>query len=186
MIVIEGPDGAGKTTLKENLLTHHDLHLVRRHCDSDGPIVRLRSWVERDLKQIPQAADLYDRHALISEPIYGPIVRGSTVEGFSDPEWFLSTWGSFLAQKPILIFCMPPLRTVMDNIHDPYISQMDGVERHIRAIYYSYHFLILRLKAGGYDRIITWDYTSPDIDRNMFLLSSIISQELMDERTDLD
>lgn len=178
MIVIEGPDGSGKTSLKNDLLTRiPQLNPVRRHCDSDGPTTELRHWVDRDLGQIPQTADLYDRHPLISEPIYGPVIRGSVNKGFDDPGWYLTAWGSFLAQKPIIIFCQPPLSHVITNCHNSY--QMRGVNGVIPAIYYGYHYLNLQMKVQGYKRIITWDYTRQDKAAYFHMMVQVINGELV-------
>ena len=66
-IVIEGPDGAGKSTLAERLIEHLPLKLQK----GEGPpksqveiIQRVQSYLEMDYT-------LFDRHPCISQPIYG-------------------------------------------------------------------------------------------------------------------
>jgi GTPase SAR1 family protein len=166
MIVIEGPDGAGKTTLKERLFNDIPaLDQVERHCDTHGPVTNLRDWVEFQLitpNQI-RPTHVYDRHALISEPIYGPIIRGNMVQGFDDEGWYSRMWNYFLTitPSPVFIFCLPPLSDVRINVKAA--EQMKGVTKHINPIYWAYHMLYIRMAEASFYRnaytAIKWDYT---------------------------
>lgn len=162
-VIIEGPDGGGKTTLKDKLLTDiPHLHQVPRHSESlQGPVEDMKKRVEYELwddeGQICKHC-LFDRHALISEPIYGPTCRGKVFDGMANEDWFITSWSLLTTLKPIIIFCLPNLATVRYNIVRNPKEQMAGVIGNIEAIYYGYLFLYYRLIAEGH-RAYKWDYT---------------------------
>ena len=75
MLIVEGPDGAGKTQLIQRLRLNLQLELMPRVVSSDTEMmVDLQEWVNEDLHAGLKRA-IYDRHRLISEPIYGPVLR---------------------------------------------------------------------------------------------------------------
>src|SRR5690606_19728356 len=137
MIIVEGPDGAGKTRLVLRLA--QDLHLTpeRRVVDKDtNALTPLKQWVNDDLASWPRKA-LYDRHRLISEPIYAPIVRGSMNDGFEDRLWFTLSFEQFQLMRPIIIYCLPPFEEVKHNVFKD--DDNVAVRDHIEAIYWLYH-----------------------------------------------
>lgn len=120
MIVVEGPDGAGKTTLINQLTELTGLSVAPRVVSKDAEaMVDLVKWTEVNVSTGFQKV-IFDRHRLISEPIYGPILRDKPQPGFSDPQWFYHQLRAFYELDPIIIYCLPPYKTVYDNVkHDP-------------------------------------------------------------------
>lgn len=180
MIVVEGPDGAGKSTLLENLVVSLEVTPMPRACTSkDGPVNELQEWTSENIAQVlaqPHQLHLIDRHPLISEPIYGPLVRGSLAEGF-ETSWYIGAWQTWLMCRPTLIICLPPEEVVRENVLKSDDGQMEGVTMNIRAIYWLYNNLAARLKAYGQPTVYLWDYTSPEADDVYAVITSQLTIE---------
>lgn len=116
MIVVEGPDGAGKTTLISRLSDELQLEVAPRVVSKDAEaMVNLKQWTEDNVREGFQPR-IFDRHRLISEPIYGPVLRDAPEPGFDDPYWFRGMMAEFYALEPIVIYCLPPWPVVWKNI----------------------------------------------------------------------
>lgn len=77
-IVIEGPDGAGKTTLAKGF-KDHDYH-------HEGPPSDGYDLLKYYTTLLDQTVDtIFDRHAL-SELVYGPLLRGKSRISFEEVE----------------------------------------------------------------------------------------------------
>lgn len=102
MIVLEGPDGGGKSTLLERL---KPVFREYEFLHSGGPV---RSSTDLDARMAQShPRQVRDRHYCISEPIYGPL--------FGRPNMITEpVMQHFLRQRPFVIFCfaldddMPP------------------------------------------------------------------------------
>ncbi len=143
-IIVDGPDGAGKDNLIRDLVNHLGLPLHPRFVQSTGgPPTNLDELVERDVST-PAFWDqhhtwIYNRHPVISEPIYGPIVRGQAIGSFALPSW-LDRMRRRIAERCVVVFCIPPWSEVHNNIVNPAdgIEHMAGVEANAHAIYRAY------------------------------------------------
>lgn len=157
MLIVEGPDGAGKTTLLTRM--SHQLHLEvepRVVTKDTEAMVDLRRWVDEDLDR-GFGRRLYDRHRLISEPIYGPIMRETQEPGFNDLYWMAPRINRFYSLEPIIVYCLPPLATVVHNImNDPDNS---AVLKHIEQIYSAYVARISLDTVINPANTYIWDYT---------------------------
>lgn len=115
MIIIEGPDGAGKTTLIEILQKSFNLSVAPRVVAKDtSAMADLVKWTEDNVKKRWHSV-LYDRHRLISEPIYGTIMNRDAPQ-FDNTFWMRSMMAKFYLMRPTLIYCIPPKQVVHDNI----------------------------------------------------------------------
>lgn len=129
MIIVEGPDGAGKTTLVDQLRFHFgDMPINPRAVGSDTqPLVAIDKWVERNVAGGLQYR-LYDRHRLISEPIYGSLLRPDEPAGmFSDMNWLRTMLSEFMKLEPFIVICLPPLelarqRAMLDPDNQAYFQ----------------------------------------------------------------
>lgn len=150
MIIVEGPDGAGKTRLVERLEDRFAVERRPRAVRSslEGPVDDLCRWVFEDTKWHhtriyagqPVEYDwisIYDRHPLISEPIYGPLVRGKLPDEWSYT-WMNESIRALEPISPLIIFCMPPLEQVLANIKTNPDEQMPGVYANMERIYALY------------------------------------------------
>lgn len=137
MIIIEGPDGSGKTTLIRQIQEQYpDLQVAPRVVSKQTEaMVDMQEWVNINLSLGVQYT-LFDRYRLISEFIYGPILRKEQQPGFTSMTWAWHSLRRFQQLRPLIIYCMPPLEVVMQNIAgDP---DNDRVWDHIMQIYTAY------------------------------------------------
>lgn len=153
MIVIEGFDGAGKTTLIQRLQLDLPYHLILR---TSGPPPDSES-LYRALGVFEKVSTysgliLTDRHPEISESIYGPTLRGS----------------SFLVQPPQLnnttglVYCRPTINeTFFRNLGKGHI---DGVTEKTRDLIFAYdrfmetwlHHLYNYQEDSAYEQVLDY------------------------------
>lgn len=162
MIILEGPDGGGKSTLLEQLREQYPhIPLHERACTSQGgplPTPELYEWAARDLASWYDAkVHFYDRHPFVSEYIYGPIVRG----GFVDRRFHGTTLRRRLAHHALVIVCLPPLETVRASVSDD--KDMPGVTTHIDALWHAYASLRATWPASA--GLVMYDWTQHQPDR---------------------
>lgn len=156
-IVVEGPDGAGKTRLilrlQERLSCQVAPRVVAKDTTSE---INLQGWVEKDTAEWPKRL-IYDRHRLLSEPIYGPIIRGHLRDGFDTEKWFQRQLLKLVGPHgPIIIYCMPPLVEVLNNLDGD--DDNKAVVAEGERIYWLYHAQRAFVDAG-LNPSLTWDYT---------------------------
>lgn len=158
-LIIEGPDGSGKSTLIKQLVEDYDLELHARASDSvDGPVPDIYDWAKHDATTWAgmTTQNIYDRHPLISELIYGPLCRGK-IDGR-----FLQTEGAKLIKQmysdTVMIVCLPDLDVVKANLSSA--GQMAGVNDNIEAIYEEYKMMFATVPLWA--ELILHDYTRPD------------------------
>lgn len=138
MIVVEGPDGAGKTTLIKELCERTGLEVAPRVVSKDAEAMTdLVEWTERNVDR-GFHLNIYDRHRLISEPIYGPIIRGTLEPGFDDPNWFYTMLHQFYLNDPVIVYCLPPLQVVWNNVKDDRDNDVVNQGDTIKKIWMAY------------------------------------------------
>jgi hypothetical protein len=176
MIVVEGPDGAGKTTLINQLVELTGLPVAPRVVSKEAKaMVDLVQWVADNLDAGWQPT-IFDRHRLISEPIYGPIFREQPMEGFSNPLWFLDRLRSFYELEPLIIYCLPPLSTIYANI----MTDPDNAIYHedpslVHKVWGAYYNKITTEKALGLFSFV-YDYTQDHMGTGFL---NYIAEEIM-------
>lgn len=117
MIVIEGPDGAGKSTLVRHLSDTLGLPVAAKVVSSQTHILcDLKQWVEENVTKGFQAT-LFDRHRLISGPIYNAVL-GRSDPAFYNPEWMGLMVKRFYLSNPLIVYCLPPFITVERNVSE--------------------------------------------------------------------
>lgn len=155
MIIVEGPDGAGKSSLIEKLSITLSIPVHERASDSvGGPVSNISVWAYNDVTAQPsKPLSIYDRHPLISEYVYGPIVRQHLSPDMLSPTMHLCI--RMLARQALVIFCRPPIEEIARNVVKA--PQMSGVAEHIGRIISAYD--ALRMFWPG--RSLLFDYTDP-------------------------
>ena len=142
MIVLEGPDGGGKTTLLEAITKRYpDIVQAPRACTPvGGPVENLFDWATRDVDSWPlRPFSVYDRHPLISEYVYGNSARKKPEKDFTTKK--AATLRQVMYHQALVIFCLPPLKVVRENVQANAPEQMAGVVENITKIYQMYAFL---------------------------------------------
>lgn len=181
LCIVEGPDGAGKTTLIEAIRQR-----VKRYfwiLRSSHPPTHLRQiWTFlRTFEGRPDHAMglLFDRHPLVSEPIYGPILRGlDLLEMTGKPERLVSEFNAHCRRvdhSPFIIYCRPPIERIAANVARNASEQLEGVVERIRPITDAYDQLMPLIA----DQIpmIHFDYTVMPIDELMTRLETYLPRE---------
>jgi hypothetical protein len=138
MIVVEGPDGAGKTTLVKQLVEDFGLSLAPRVVSAQAErMVDLKEWTEENLR-LGWQARVFDRFNLISDPIYRACLPTKTWdEQMYATGWWYDAITRFYALKPIIIYCLPPIETAVFNVQHG-VDDNSVVQEEIMSIYYSY------------------------------------------------
>jgi hypothetical protein len=136
MLVVEGPDGAGKTTLVNQLSELLKWPVAPRVVSERAEAMTdLKQWTEQNVGAGFQQL-IFDRHRLISEPIYGTVLRSEAERGFDDVDWLALMYSKFYRCQPIVIYCMPKFLTVWSNVQNDPHNTVPGP--HIRKIYRAY------------------------------------------------
>ena len=156
MIVVEGPDGSGKSGMVHRISDHLKIPIHTRACTSDGgPVSKLYQWAKDDVSSLRwQSFSVYDRHPLISEYIYGPITRQAV-----DPEFFTphaAGLSRLFANAVLIVYCDPGPDEVFKNILAG--KHMPGVTENASRLYYAYK-TFMHYWPGN--RPVVWDYTQP-------------------------
>lgn len=172
-VVVEGMDGTGKSTLIQTIMEkcrskfftgvsnpYFDLH-PRASSSVDGPVASLDHWVEKDVALMPYftGPNIYDRHPLISEPIYGPVTRGKVPGKFNDPGWIRYFRNRLVHQGTVIIFCDPGWEVIQSNLDKSADAQMPGVIEKSSVLYD--YYCDASLAWPGLQ--MRYDYTKTDI-----------------------
>lgn len=154
MIIVEGCDNTGKTTLVERL---RDKFAPIECAHSPGPKtlgVQL-AWIAKAIRrQDPRI--IYDRYTAISERVYGPLLRPSQGDIFG--LWTFDLLRLTFRRNPLIIYCRPPDERVLRWGNR---EQMDGVKDHGEDLLRRYDWIMEVLKelSSGQGMFLNYDYT---------------------------
>jgi GTPase SAR1 family protein len=152
MIIVEGPDGAGKTTLVDSLVGDLMLDKGKRATKDRNKLYEvtrqdtytaLAKGVKGHKKPL-----IWDR-LFFSEMVYSPLV-GRACEFSAEEQVFVKKILSTLACP--IIMCRPTLDVVEKNVLEA--DQMEGVKENVRGIYNAYGSV-----AEDMPWLIWYDYT---------------------------
>lgn len=161
MVIVEGPDGAGKSTLCKKLLEdfHGELGSswyntipIREKLSGGRIVARVANAIAVDWSWRGMSQEvLYDR-LFFSELVYGPVLRGSCAFTRSQAHEVVETlWG----MKVPVIYCRSDVPTMRKNIRKK--PQLEGVPEQFDQIVKEYDFL---LGKGYWDEVhpVVYDY----------------------------
>lgn len=166
MIIVEGPDGAGKTTLIEQIEADWAMSREPRAVSSAAEsIVPIGKYIDEELRK-GFGWRLYDRFALISSPMYMMLPNRTFREEMLDFTWLQAQYVKFAKIEPAIIYCLPPFETVLANVQAEDNSG-GKVQPEIEQIYLNYHAFAARVYSSS---SMVYDYTNPDTLRLAQLL----------------
>lgn len=161
MIIVEGPDGAGKTTLVERIENDWGLTREPRAVSSEAKsLVPIGEWIETELGK-GFGMRLYDRFGLISSPCYAMLENRTMVWPLTWPDWMRAQHRRIRKIDPVIIWCMPELATVRANLKREDNSG-GRIFPHIDEIYLAYVAAYGQMSALTNSQMI-WDYEKPDL-----------------------
>lgn len=174
MIVVEGPDGAGKTVMVQRIMEMWpevpELTLVPRSVSKEAKsLVQLDDYVDDNLA-LGFGPRLYDRFALISAPCYIPLPKPTFQGRFRDIDWLKAKHHQLQKIDPLIVLCLPPLETVVNNVmSDP---DNEVVRDSIEKIYCLYlQFAATQVHNTS---CMIWNYTDPDSDFSLDRLDNLL------------
>jgi hypothetical protein len=169
MIICEGPDGGGKTTLARAIAKQCGMEYRRPPAEaltsSGGPTgVALYDWWSRELIRPTEerVGGVYDRCFFISEPIYqlAQVERDLIVPGSVIQRGILDLW----AEGPMIVFCLPPFDQSLSNVIQDGRASLKGLEnKHLEKVDFLY-WATLALWQNGLFETISYDYTNDTPD----------------------
>lgn len=178
MIIVEGPDGGGKSTLVRVLSERFGFPIANRVVGPDTkPLVDLVAWTEDNVSKGFQRV-IFDRHRLISEPIYSPFKDGEPTRAFLDFGWLGDVMWHFYQCKPIIIYALPDLETVRANALDPETDNA-AVAEWINHIYAGYVARIAQDACWGVGRL--YNYKTTKLDTIFSWVEFQLTQRISDD-----
>lgn len=142
IIVLEGMDNSGKTTLGHQLAD--DLQLTEVHACRKPQVAQdiadYQEWLEGSPNHV-----VVDRHPAFSDLVYGPILRGRT-----PANWIMA---QNIRKHVFLVYCRPPDTQIL-NFKDRH--QMSGVREKGPFLIKGYDGLMESLKPD-----FRYDFSQP-------------------------
>jgi hypothetical protein len=157
MIVVEGPDGAGKTTLVQEIAAQFPVTIGEKliGVETETLVPDFKAATEARTRDLNQGM-VFDRHPLISGPIYHAILGGTTnAFMFQDFDWLTAMNTLFERNRPTLIYCIPPREVCLEQNAACWPSRTSYDDR--EGIYDLY--LARAALDLGVGRAIHYDYT---------------------------
>lgn len=159
MIVVEGMDNTGKTTLVNKLAEEFDLKVVKSPGPVDQGLENSLKWMQETLEN-KDLQVIYDRYPLISERIYGPIIRKKDILA---PYWDKLV-RKFLLREPLLIYCRPPIKDIL-NFGER--EQMEGVIERAEELAELYDEYMKWFSKKMGTRFVVYNYRDSDSYTNV-------------------
>ncbi len=153
MIIIEGPDGSGKTTLATKLATG----LTKRVLHAGGPPKTREDIYDRIYGQFLQFGEILDRATIVSEPVYGPLLRKKIQ--IKPESW--KRWVQIYSDRGfILIYCRPSINLLLRHTSQETAvlregksykseAQVERVKKDIVKIVCAYDDVIKKIRSSG-------------------------------------
>lgn len=154
MIIVEGCDNTGKTTLVTKLA--QDLRLISVN-NRKRPQSRQESedYLHALLPLVKSHPTIFDRWQPISEPIYGPICRNTRILPFDAMEAQHRILSDVVHRPgPLVIYCRPKDSTIL-NFGDR--EQMTGVIEHAHTLIQEYDAMMPWLHDKWF-RVLHYDF----------------------------
>jgi thymidylate kinase len=153
LVVVEGVDGSGKSTLVQTLRKQPGQYCMIIQASRPRGIGDLENFFDAtaSLKNQIDGTVICDRFHPISECVYGSVLRGRSTP--------LSEVVKYLIHVDLIIYCRSSLETIRVNL--PKSPQMLGVFENLVKLTEAYDLLMRHLRLVR--PIIEYDYTTNSI-----------------------
>lgn len=153
-VIIEGPDGAGKSTLMHQLLEGHpEYQRAPRACSSLGGRLSGIDLVAYLTQYGSLDGVIYDRHPAISGVVYDAVLcRDPSIAAGK----YLREAFRWALENARVIYCRPPVEVIAQSVLAT--PQMAGVARNIHRIVDTYDSVMGNLIPHE-----TYDWTTDDL-----------------------
>ena len=153
-VIIEGPDGAGKSVLLRRLLEKHpEYRQAPRACSSLGGPLRGDDLVVYLTQYGSMDGAIYDRHPVISGAVYDAVLRQAP--DITTGRYLQKSFG-WIVKNARVIYCRPPMDVIFRAVAAS--PQMPGVARNIYRIVGTYDSVMHHLVPHE-----TYDWTTDDL-----------------------
>lgn len=163
MIVVEGPDGSGKTQLVKSLQLMTGFPLTPKAVSPDQKAyVDMPNYIETHLA-MGFGKRLYDRFTLISGPIYGPLhgMRPPNDIYMDEIQGYIWKGRFYNRVKPLIIYCLPPVDVVKANVERE-DTDNSVVSEVWEQAYWAYRMKLDEDLLLAADRVYRYDYTQDE------------------------
>jgi len=152
LVIIEGADGSGKTTLANRIRGQLDQYMLLLRTNGPPSIGQLADYIGW-VNDIPHKLLLVtDRNPIISEAVYGPIIRGKCLHALTLEQMARQF------RNALVIHCRPSYSKLAAGVQKE--VQMDGVVLNHRHIVKAYDELMGKLEHEGVN-VKRYDFTGP-------------------------
>jgi hypothetical protein len=167
IIILEGPDGSGKTTLAKYLQSRHDFQYVHTGPPTDNDLLEEYGRTLYDACRSSRNVVIDRLH--VGERIYGPQLRGQDRLG-RDGEVLIHRLISAYGAR--LVFCLPPYEVALSNWKSRFAEGMELIEK--EAIYQKvYAAYRATMNDVFYNAAVWFDYTRMSLDLAAAMASGI-------------
>lgn len=180
MIIVEGMDNSGKSTLCKKLSLQFGITInsVKERLKTKDECIKyqLDSMFSPELK-------IYDRMRVTSEMVYGEILRENL---FKEDGWYYIS--ILLRCNPLIIYCRPPVHQIL-NFGER--GQMDGVIEESSRLLERYDKIMKEINTLASSRIVyyNWDNLNTVMSMvstysNAFMLRLSRAKELQEKENE--
>lgn len=158
MIILEGSDNTGKTTLQQAILKRYP-SLVPGYKQERPPedrqeyMDRLWSFLGKD--QDHTLRQVFDRF-YFSELVYGPLLRGKVIFTEAENEMLVRL---IRRHEPLVIYCYRTPDQILASFHER--KQLEGVEERVARIVEDYDRAFTKWVKQDHENFIIYDYENP-------------------------
>lgn len=171
IVILEGPDGSGKTTLARFLEKEHGFRYIHTGPPETDKVLDAYG---RTLYDAHKSGDLVVIDRLhVGERIYGPILRDQDKLGLRGEILIQRLISAYGAQ---LIFCLPPFFTALANWKARHGEELVAHENTYTAIYNKY---LSTMNSVFYNSASWYDYTRMALDTSAKLLLAFHNKEVL-------
>lgn len=162
MIVVEGMDGSGKTTLAKRLAADLELVYINSRIKPKN-FPDLDRLVFNFTEMSMNLSTVFDRWSPISEAVYGKVLRQAN---WHMPEEFAQLHAYMVKANPLIIYCRPPFKLICNWREE----QMDGVKENAKALYKAYDKEMIRV--GEFLTVCEYDFKKHDYQNLLSVITT--------------